>query len=191
MGRGQAFATHHFMEFPARETVVEGLDAAPAVFQRRYGLCLCTDTNGGNDTPVVFARSHGFATINLWGCSEMDIISLEPEASCVLTTEQQDALLGRLMRERKETEIRKIALEAEGARIGAILARIGQGLQKRLSGIQLQGEGLEPDFLHSAVWIEPSELEEVNKIVQLANDYREVIKTSRQISTQLSQAGWL
>jgi hypothetical protein len=133
----------------------------------------------------------------------MDVISLEPEVSCVLTTEQQDAvssvltteqqdaLLGRLMRERKETEVRKIALEAEGARIGAILAKMGQGLQKRLSGIQLRGEDLEPDFLHSAVWIEPSELEEINKIVQLANDYREAIKTSRRISTQLSQAGWL
>jgi hypothetical protein len=95
------------------------------------------------------------------------------------------------MRERKETEIRKIALEAEGARIGAILARMGQALQKKLSGIQLQGEDLEPDFLHAAVWIEPSELEEIKKIVQLANDYREAIKTSRQISTQLSQAGWL
>jgi len=125
------------------------------------------------------------------GCiADMDVISLEPETPCVLTTEQQDALLGRLMRERKETEVRKIALEAEGARIGAILARMGQGLQKRLSGIQLQGEDLEPEFSHSAVWIEPSELEEINKIVQLAKDYRETIKTSRQISTQLSQAGW-
>jgi len=68
---------------------------------------------------------------------------------------------------------------------------LGQSLQKRLSGIQLLGQDLEPDFLHSAVWIEPSELEEVNKIVQLANDYREAIKRSKQISTQLSQAGWL
>jgi hypothetical protein len=175
-----------------RETVVDGLDAAPAVFQRRYGLRLCTDTNGGNDTPVVFADSPvSLRSIRDVGVAGMDVISLEPEVSCVLTTEQQDALLGRLMRERKETEIRKIALEAEGARIGAILARMGQGLQKKLSGIQLQGEALEPDFLHSAVWIEPSELEEIKKIVQLANDYREAIKTSRKISTQLSQAGWL
>jgi hypothetical protein len=120
----------------------------------------------------------------------MDVISLESEAQCVLTTEQQDALLGRLMRERKETEFRRLALEAEGARIGANLAKVGQGLQKRLSGIQLRGEDLEPEFLHSAVWIEQSELEEINKIVQLANDYREAIKTLRQISTQLTQAGW-
>ena len=120
----------------------------------------------------------------------MDVISLEPETSCVLTTEQQDALLGRLMRERKETEIRKVALEAEGARIGANLAMVAQGLQRRLSGIQLQGEDLESDFLHSAVWIEPSELEEINKIVQLANDYRAAIKTLRLISAQLAQAGW-
>jgi len=123
--------------------------------------------------------------------TEMDVISPESETSTVLTTEQQDTRLGRLMRERKETETRKIALETEGARIGAILARIGQALQKKLSGIQLQGEALEPDFSHSAVWIEPSELEEIKKIVQLANDYREAIKTSRQVSTQLSQAGWL
>lgn len=138
----------------------------------------------------------------------MDVVSVEPETSCVLTTEQQssiltteqqpcaltieqqDALLGRLMRERKETELRKIALEAEGARIGTNLAKVGQGLQRRLSGIQLQGENLEPDFLHSAVWIEPSELDDINKIVQLANDYRGAIKTLKQISAQLSQAGW-
>lgn len=138
----------------------------------------------------------------------MDVASLEPaiepaetscdlatetteQQSCALTTEQQDALLGRLMRERKETEGRKIALEAEGARIGANLAKVGQGLQRRLSGIQLQGEDLEPDFLHTAVWIEPSELEDINKIVQLANDYRETIKTLKQISAQLAQDGWL
>lgn len=144
--------------------------------------------------------------------TEMDVVSLESEVSCVLTTEQQpcdlpteqpeqqscvltteqqDALLGRLMRERKETEIRKIALEAEGVRIGTNLAKVGQGLQKRLSGVQLQGEKLEPDFLHTAVWIEPSELEDIHKIVQLANDYREAVKTLKQISAQLAQDGWL
>jgi hypothetical protein len=128
--------------------------------------------------------------ISLESETEMTVISLVPETSCVLTTEQQDALLGRLMRERKETEIRKVALEAEGARIGANLAMVAQGLQRRLSGIQLQGEDLESDYLHSAVWIKPSELEEINKIVQLANDYREAIKTLRQISAQLAEAGW-
>lgn len=128
--------------------------------------------------------------ISLESETEMTVISLVPETSRVLTTEQQDALLGRLMRERKETEIRKVALEAEGARIGANLAMVAQGLQRRLSGIQLQGEDLESDYLHSAVWIKPSELEEINKIVQLANDYREAIKTLRQISAQLAEAGW-
>jgi hypothetical protein len=59
---------------------------------------------------------------------EMDGISLDPETSCLLTTEQQDAVLGRLMRKRKETEILKIALETEGARIGGNLAKVGQGL---------------------------------------------------------------
>jgi hypothetical protein len=116
--------------------------------------------------------------------------SLEPETSCLLTTEQQDAVLGRLMRERKETEIHKIALEAEGARIGGNLAKVGHGLQKRLSGIQLEGKDLESDFLHSAVWIELSELEEINKVVQLANDYREAIKKLKRISQQLAQGGW-
>ena len=120
----------------------------------------------------------------------MDEISLEPEASCPLTTEQQDAVLGRLMRERKETEILRIALETEGARIGGNLARVGQGLQKRLSGIQLRGEDLESEFLHSAVWIELSELEEINKVVQLAKDYREAVKKLKQISQQLAQGGW-
>lgn len=114
---------------------------------------------------------------------------LEPEALC-LTIEQQDALLGRLMRERKETEIRKVALEAEGVRIGENLAKLGLNIQRRLSGIQLQGGDLESDFSHSVVWIEPSELD-ANRIVQLANDYREAIKTLKQISTQLAQTGWL
>src|SRR6478736_7590042 len=92
----------------------------------------------------------------------------EPQDSC-LTIEQQDALLGRLMRERKETEIRKVALEAEGARIGENLAKLGLSVQRRLSGIQLLGGDLESDFAQSVVWIEPSELD-ANRIVQLAND---------------------
>jgi hypothetical protein len=116
-------------------------------------------------------------------------VGLEPEASR-LTIEQQDALLGRLMRERKETEIRKVALEAEGVRIGENLAKLGLNIQRRLSGIQLQGGELESDFSNSVVWIEPSELD-TNRIVQLANDYREAIKTLKQISTQLAQTGWL
>lgn len=120
----------------------------------------------------------------------MDGISLEPETSHLLTTEQQDAVLGRLMRERKETEILKVAFEAEGARIGENLAKVGQGLQRRLSGIQLRGEDLESEFLHSAVWIELSELEEIKKVFQLANDYREAIKKLKQISQQLAQGGW-
>jgi hypothetical protein len=93
------------------------------------------------------------------------------------------------MRERKETEIRKVALEAEGARIGENLAKLGLSIQRRLSGIQLQGRELESDFAQSVVWIEPSELD-ANRIVQLANDYRVAIKTLKQLSTQLAQAGW-
>ena len=93
------------------------------------------------------------------------------------------------MRERKETEIRKISLEAEGVRIGEGLAKLGLSLQRRLSGIQLQGGELERDFAHSAIWINPSELE-IDKIVQLANDYRKAIVALKQISAQLSQAGW-
>jgi NAD(P)H-nitrite reductase large subunit len=157
----------------------------------------------GDHTPVVLPDTLASLRSTQMECSEMqgisleDVecagmqgISLEPEASDLMTTEQLDAMIGRLMRERKETEIRKIALEAEGARIGGNLAVLGQGLQRKLSGIQLQGEHLESDFLHSAVWIKPCELEETSKIVKLANDYREAIKALKQISQQLVQAGW-
>ena len=54
----------------------------------------------------------------------------------------------------------------------------------------MQGEELESDLLHSVAWIELSELEKINKVVQLANDYLEVIKKLKQISEQLVEGGW-
>ncbi|MGC1783478.1 MAG: hypothetical protein WA708_13225 [Acidobacteriaceae bacterium] len=107
-----------------------------------------------------------------------------------MTSEQQDAVLGRLMRERKEAETRRTALEAEAQRIGANLIDLGQALQRHPSTIQAQGEGLEAEHIRQARWIAPAELEEVKQIVPLANEYRETMKTLQRLSRQLAEAGW-
>jgi hypothetical protein len=106
-----------------------------------------------------------------------------------VTVEDQDAVIGRLMREKKATEVKRAALQAEAERIATNLHSLASHLDKRLSGIQLQGASLGSDFLSSAVWVTAAELEEPKRIIQLADEYRETISRHKTISKQLREAG--
>lgn len=117
----------------------------------------------------------------------MQIVTLEGRP--FMSTEDQDAAIGRLVREKKDAERKRAALEEEARRIATNLMILAQHVEKRLSGIQIQGGSLEPEFLGREVWVKPSELEEVKRIIPLANEYRETIKAGQRAARQLKNAG--
>lgn len=106
-----------------------------------------------------------------------------------MSQEDQDAVIGRLIREKKAAEVKKSALYAEAHRIAEDLKEIAGHLEKRLSGLQVQGGSLNSEFLPFEAWIKPTALQELKKIIPLANEYRETILNLKRISGQLKQAG--
>ena len=106
-----------------------------------------------------------------------------------MSQEDQDAVIGRLIREKKAAEAKKSALHAEAHRIAEDLKEIAGHLEKRLPGLQVQGGSLNAEFLPFEAWIKPTALHEIEKIIPLANEYRETILNLKRISEQLKQAG--
>jgi hypothetical protein len=119
----------------------------------------------------------------------MQVGAASGEGRYFMSIDEQDAVIGRLIREKKAAERKRTALEEEAHRIATNLHALAQNLDKRLDGIQLQGAGLDSEFLSREAWITRSDLEEVNRIIPLANDYRETIKELRRTAQQLKQAG--
>ncbi len=106
-----------------------------------------------------------------------------------MTIQAQDAVIGRLMREKQANAIHKSALEAETKRVGKFLETLGQKLQRDPMAIQLEGRELTSDHLGTALWITQPETEAVNNAIQLADEYREAVRDLRQIAQQLAEAG--
>lgn len=107
-----------------------------------------------------------------------------------MTTQEQDAIAGRLIRERQELD-RKIAL------ITVELKRIGQGLSELGAAathchIALEGEEVSEEFNHyrNPVYrVVPSDLEAISEIVLLAREYRAAVEGLRERSQQLRAIG--
>jgi hypothetical protein len=109
-----------------------------------------------------------------------------------MTTEEQDAVLGRLMRERQALQARRAALGAEGERICEIVVGLGKAM-RNLSRVALNTEVLAEEFdspTNPAYRISSLELDEICKILPLAREYRETIGKLRLNQEFLADAGW-
>jgi hypothetical protein len=108
-----------------------------------------------------------------------------------MTQEDQDAVVGRLVREKREAEARRAILEEEAGCISTNLRALAQNLDHKLASIQLKGSPLEPDFItiSGAAWLSQSDLEEPKRILGLANEYRQTLTTLKTISRQLKHLG--
>lgn len=107
-----------------------------------------------------------------------------------MTQSEQDAVMGRLLREKKEAEAKQVALEAEAESIAIALHALAQNVEKRLRGIYIEGSALDTEFVPWAAKVVPADLEEPKRIIPLANEYRETLTKLRKVSQQLKQAGY-
>ena len=119
----------------------------------------------------------------------MQQAALANEDRYFMTPEDQDAVIGRLVREKKAAETKRATLEAEAHRIAADMRELALHLEKRLPGIQIQGQALPAEFLPFETWLAPGALQQPQRILALANEYRETITNLRRISDQLKRAG--
>jgi len=107
-----------------------------------------------------------------------------------MTTQEQDAVAGRLIRERQELE-RKIALiAAESKRIGERLSELGKAATR--CHLALEHEEVSEEFDHypNPVYrVAPSDLEEINKIVPLMREYRAAVQGPREHCQQPKAIG--
>ena len=109
-----------------------------------------------------------------------------------MTTQDQDAVIGRLMREQRELEARRSALGAEADRIRENLKSLATALRDP-SRVALDTEEVAPEFesLTQSFYRFPvRELEEVKRIIPLCRDYRETITKIRLNAKSLKDAGW-
>lgn len=106
--------------------------------------------------------------------------------------QDQDAVIGRLMREQRELEAKRSALYMEADRIRENLKYLAAALRDP-SHLALDTEEVSAEFesLTQTFYRVPvRELEEVKRIPLLCRDYRETITKIRLKAKSLKDAGW-
>ena len=114
------------------------------------------------------------------------------ETRYFMTQQDQDAAIGRLMREQRELEAKRSALSAEADRIRENLKFLVDALRDP-GHVALDTEEVAPEFeslTQSFYRIPINELEEVKRIPLLCRDYRETITRIRLNAKNLKDAGW-
>ena len=114
------------------------------------------------------------------------------ETRYFMTQQDQDAVIGRLMREQRELEARRSALGAEADRIRENLKSLVTALRDP-SHLALDTEEVSPEFeslTQTFYRVSVNELEEVKRIPLLCRDYRETITKIRLNAKSLKDAGW-
>ncbi|MFZ3211005.1 MAG: hypothetical protein WA188_05775 [Terriglobales bacterium] len=107
-----------------------------------------------------------------------------------MTQEDQDAVVGRLMRERTDAERNEAALRAECDKLGRQLQDAGRALQTRPENVVFTGQSHSGDFQwqRGGALITPGSINDT-RILQLTNDLRETLTKLTEIRRQLGAFG--
>lgn len=106
-----------------------------------------------------------------------------------MSSDEEDAVLGRLMRQKKEAERRMATLRAEADRLAETFKQIALCLESNPEAIYFNGEGVEGEFLGVAKRFNEADFQGTKKVIDLADDYRATIKELTRISERLREAG--
>lgn len=109
-----------------------------------------------------------------------------------MSIEDQDAVLGRTLREHQDLERHLSALHAEAGRISEKVIALGKALRNP-SKVALEDEQVAEDFdsdVNPAHRISPAQLDEVKRIPILCRDIRETIERKREKAKVLESLGW-
>src|ERR1035437_224998 len=114
------------------------------------------------------------------------------ETRYFMTQQDQDAVIGRLMREKRDLEARLSVLRAEADRIRENLKSLAPALRDPCH-VALDTEEVAPEFESQTQTfhrVSANELEEVKRVLPLCRDYRETVAQLRLKAKSLEEADW-
>lgn len=107
--------------------------------------------------------------------------------SYFMTEQDQDAVLGRLLRQYKEQNELAIKLEVEAKRLGQELVMLGQALSNQPAVVAFPGQGVPINFgRHYEA--KPS-LFDHQRLAKLVEDYRQALHKRDEYADQLKRLG--
>ncbi len=106
-----------------------------------------------------------------------------------MTQQEQDAVVGRLIREQRETDEFIAKLDAEAQRLGQAYSELGQALTTNPEGILFPKEGIDGRFA-PVQHLVPDSLLNADKLKALATDYRTALIKRKQLEDQLKKLGY-
>lgn len=104
-----------------------------------------------------------------------------------MTSQEQDAVVGRLMREQKETDRQLGLLRVELDHVGQVLVELGQTLQQSPDRVAFDEEPLPIKFDRSNF---PSEILDGAKLQKLCYELREQLQRRDQLRQQARSLGF-
>ncbi len=105
-----------------------------------------------------------------------------------MNVEQRNAILDRLMHQRRENQARAERLHAECLRIGKRLADIAGGLMHHPAGVALDEQVIDPRFGHHRVNLLRDDFD-VESLVKVLDLYRQALIRKDTLDIQLKELG--
>jgi hypothetical protein len=106
-----------------------------------------------------------------------------------MTQDDQDVVIGRLVREHREADELIAKLDAEATRLGQAYSELGQALMTHPEGVLFPKEGIDGRFAPVQHLVQPSLLN-ADKLKALATDYRTAFIKREQLTEQLKRLGY-
>jgi hypothetical protein len=104
-----------------------------------------------------------------------------------MSQEQQDEALGKLIRERRETQQRLGAMTADAKELGKHLVNVGNALQGPIEAILVNTDG--SPIMNRGNFVVVTKLIEIETLRKLVSDYKNIKQSLAAIETNLKALG--
>jgi hypothetical protein len=106
-----------------------------------------------------------------------------------MTQEQQDATIGRIVRERKEFAQKIGMFTAKAAKQGETLLKLGKILTARPELLAFNGQSSGANSMAEAQWLDVAFYPQLKDIVDTSNEIREIMEHQRRLEEQAGRLG--
>src|ERR1051326_5300053 len=103
-----------------------------------------------------------------------------------MTQENQDAVIGRIVREKKQAENQLVLLRAEADKLGSILVELGQMLKVQPEHVAFQDQPVIPRFSRA---VRTYQLLDSAKIAKLTHDIRDEVAKVEELGSRAAKIG--
>jgi predicted nucleic acid-binding Zn-ribbon protein len=107
-----------------------------------------------------------------------------------MSEEQKDAVIGRVLRERKETQTHLAALKAEATRLGRKMMQLGQLLSSNAANVVFRGQSVNIKDSSSQHTLFAVTDFDIQRIVTLTNEIKDTIEKLDHLNDQASKLGF-